>query len=227
MEMCLLPLLFLRQLSPREIHISCFLVHSSPSFQHCRCQNCFWGWLVKINASPPHFNLCRAFPQEPMWGADAPQHKPHLFLLLWPPASCLSTWIHLTAQLLPLFQAPWLPQPWHKCCVSSDPCGFPVIMQLPSAWALTLTDSPHISAVSLTPDFTTSPSILLASCLCQELQRSSNTPHLPTNASQFNGFPYPWTVPTLISKERSNSPPPRRKWSVESFSTIQLTMLFN
>ena len=152
-----LPLLFLRQRSPREIHISCFVVHSSPSFQHRRCQNCFWGWLVKINAFPLHFNLRRAFPREPLWGADAPQHKPHLFLLLWPPASCLSTWIHLTAQLLPLFWAPWLPQSWRKCCVNSDPCGFPVIVQLPSAWALTLTDSPHISAVSLTPDFTTSP----------------------------------------------------------------------
>lgn len=103
-----------------------------------------------------HFKICKAFPQEPMWEADAPQHKPHLFLFLWPPASCLSTWIHLTAQLLPLFQAPLLPQSWHKCCVSSDPCGFPVIVQLPSAWALILTDSPHIFAVSLMPDFKTS-----------------------------------------------------------------------
>lgn len=92
---------------------------------------------------PLHVNLHIAFPQEPTWGGRCstalassfpppvttcflPQHldPPHstaAFSLLGPTALSVT----------------------HKCCVSSDPCGFPVIVQLPSACALTWTDSPQ------------------------------------------------------------------------------------
>lgn len=104
---------------------------------------------------PLHVNLHRAFPQEPTRGGCSTT----LASSFPPPVTTCFLPQHLdpphstAAFSLP---GPTAPSVTHKCCVSSDPCGFPVIVQLPSAWALTWTDSPHISAVSLTPDLTAS-----------------------------------------------------------------------
>lgn len=105
---------------------------------------------------PLHLNLRRAFPWEPARGrcssAQAWSFPPPVTTCLLPQHS--DPPLGPAASSVP---GPAAPPVRAQVLCEQWPCGFPVIAQLPSAGALPGTDYPHMSAVSLTPDFTTSP----------------------------------------------------------------------